>query len=269
MASQTLTPPVGDKIRLKDFDPAYTGAFKDKEKALAETEKHLARLDKQQEIFYACGQCAMLIILQGMDTSGKDGTIRHVFKAVDPQGMQITSFKQPTSIDLQHDFLWRVHQNVPSKGIMGVFNRSHYEDVLVVRVMNLIDRKIWRKRYDQINEFEELLNESGTVVLKFFLHISKDEQKKRLQERLDDPEKHWKFSTGDLKVRAQWDDYMEAYEDMLTKCNTAAAPWHIVPANRKWYRNLVVTQTIADALENLKLSYPAAEEGLDKVVIED
>src|SRR5690606_3548652 len=184
-------------------------------------------------------------------------------------GVRVTSFKAPTAQELAHDFLWRVHREVPPKGYIGIFNRSHYEDVLVVRVNRLVPRDVWRKRYDHINNFERMLADNGTRIIKFYLHISKDEQRERFQKRLDDPEKHWKFSTGDLAVREQWDEYMKAYQDVLTQCNTDYAPWYIIPANRKWYRDLVITRTIVETLEDMNPKYPPAEPDLDKVVIPD
>jgi PPK2 family polyphosphate:nucleotide phosphotransferase len=204
-----------------------------------------------------------------MDAGGKDSAIKKVFDHVNPQGVHVTSFKAPTSEELAHDFLWRVHQHVPGKGYIGIFNRSHYEDVLVVRVNNLMPEDVWQQRYDHINNFERLLTDSGTRILKFYLHISKDEQKERFQERLDNPDKHWKFSMGDLPVREKWNAYMEAFEAVLTRCNTAYAPWYIIPANRKWYRNLVVTRTIVETLESMNPQYPPAEPGLDEVIIPD
>lgn len=268
MSKQPLIPDVGEKVKLKDFDPDYTEDMKksDAREKEADLEKQMARL---QEMLYAQGQQSLLVVLQAMDAGGKDGTIKHVFDQVNPQGVVVTAFKQPTPLELAHDFLWRVHQHVPAKGYIGIFNRSHYEDVLVVRVNNLVPREQWEKRYDQINAFERLLSDSGTRILKFFLHISKDEQKKRFQERLTEPEKQWKFSTGDLPVREQWDAYMEAYEAALTRCNTNYAPWHIVPANAKWYRNYVITRTIVKTLEDMHVAYPDPEPGLDAVVIPD
>jgi len=188
---------------------------------------------------------------------------------VNPQGVQVTAFKAPTPEELDHDFLWRVHQHVPPRGMIGLFNRSHYEDVLIVRVENLVPDKVWKARYDHINAFERLLVDSGVTILKFFLHISKEEQKERFEERLQQPEKNWKFATGDLAVRAKWDRYMEAYEDALTRCNTEVAPWYIVPANKKWYRDFVISKTIVKKLENLDMHYPDPEPGLDQIVIPD
>jgi PPK2 family polyphosphate:nucleotide phosphotransferase len=204
-----------------------------------------------------------------MDTGGKDGVIKDVFKGVNPIGLSIASFKTPTSTELAHDFLWRVHHEVPAKGYIGIFNRSHYEDVLVVRVNHLVHKSVWKARYDHINNFERLLTDGGTRVIKFYLNITKDEQKERLQARLDDQTKHWKFSKGDLPVREQWDDYMAAYQDALTKCNTEEAPWVVVPSNKKWFRNVVVAQTLVETLESMKLSFPKPEEDLSDVVIPD
>jgi len=267
-AKQPLVPPPGAKVNLEDYDPRYCGNY-DK-KSAREAEAALEeRLPELQERLYAEGKQALLVILQAMDAGGKDGTIRRVFDTVNPQGVRVTSFKVPSLDELARDFLWRIHREVPPKGYIGIFNRSHYEDVLVVRVNGLVPEHVWRKRYDMINEFERLLAENGTRILKFFLHISKDEQKKRLQERIDDPSKNWKFSMGDLPVRERWNDYMAAYEDAITLCNTPYAPWHIVPANRKWYRNLVVTQVIVDALDAMNPQYPPATPGLHQVVIPD
>lgn len=269
MAKQPLIPPADKKVKLKDYDPGYTGGFKSEEETLPDLEKDLEKLEKLQERLYAESKRSVLIVLQAIDTGGKDGTIKHVFRGLNPQGVHITPFKAPTPFELAHDFLWRVHQRTPAKGTIGVFNRSHYEDVLVVRVHDLVPKEVWKERYDHINRFEELLTESGTTILKFFLYISKEEQKQRFENRLNNPEKVWKFAIGDVKEREHWDEYIKAYEDMLTKCNTDYAPWHIVPANKKWYRNYVVTRTIVDALEKLDPKYPAAEPGLDKVVIPD
>ena len=210
----------------------------------------------------------VLVVLQAMDTGGKDGTIRHVFEGVNPAGVRVASFKAPTSEELDHDYLWRIHKEVPGKGEMVIFNRSHYEDVLVVRVHNIVPPEVWKKRFDQINEFERILAESGTTILKFYLHIDMDEQKERLQARLDDPTKRWKFRLGDLEERKLWTDYMEAFEDVLSKTSTEYAPWYIVPANRKWYRDLVISSVLVDTLEGLKMKYPVSEENLDGVVVE-
>jgi len=263
-----FTPKPGSKIHLKDYDPDFRGDY-DKAAAVAETAKLQEKIEKLQERLYAESKQALLIVLQAMDAGGKDGTIRKVFEGINPQGVRVTSFKVPSPEELAHDFLWRVHQHAPPKGYIGIFNRSHYEQVLVVRVNELEPKEIWKKHYDQINHFEQLLADTGTRVVKFFLHISKDEQKKRLEERLKNPEKHWKFSMGDLPVRERWDEYIKAYEDALSRCNTDYAPWQIVPANYKWYRDLVVTKTIFQMLEDMNPAYPPPEPDLDKVVIPD
>ena len=267
-AEQPLVPPPGARVNLEDYDPDYCGDYDKKSAREAEAvlEERLAAL---QERLYAEGKQALLVVLQAMDAGGKDGTIRRVFDTANPQGVRVTSFKVPSSDELARDFLWRIHREVPPKGYIGIFNRSHYEDVLVVRVNGVVPEHVWRRRYGMINAFERLLAENGTRILKFFLHISKDEQKKRLQERIDDPSKNWKFSLGDLPVRERWNDYMTAYEDAITLCNTPYAPWHIVPANHKWYRNLVVTQVIVDALETMNPQYPPAAPELRQVVIPD
>jgi PPK2 family polyphosphate:nucleotide phosphotransferase len=266
--AQPLVPKPGSKVNLSEFDPGYTGHH-DKESAKEEVRALQAQMQALQEMLYAQGKQSLLVVLQAMDAGGKDGTIKHVFEGINPQGVRVTSFKAPTPEELSHDFLWRIHQHTPPKGYIGIFNRSQYEDVLIVRVNGLVPPTVWRKRYADINHFEQLLTDSGTRILKFFLHISKDEQKERLQDRLDRPDKNWKFSTADLPVRERWDDYMEAYEAVLTRCNTKNAPWHIVPANRKWYRNLVVTKTIVETLQSMNLAYPPPEPDLDQVVIPD
>ena len=259
----------GSKIDLGAWDPDDKQDFDgDKQAGEAALPALNVRLEALQELLYAEGKHKLLIVLQGMDTAGKDGVIRHVFEGVNPQGVKVASFKAPTPAELAHDYLWRIHQQTPGRGEIVIFNRSHYEDVLVVRVHNLVPPVVWGRRYDQINAFEQTLAEEGTTILKFFLHISKDEQKERLQERLDKPEKRWKFAVGDLKERARWDDYTAAYEAVLAKTSTTHAPWYIVPANRKWYRNLVISHVIIDALEGLDMQYPAPEADLDAIVIE-
>ena len=255
------------KLSLTQYDPDDTGEYKKstqgKERAKAETGKFLARLDGLQERLYANGTRSLLIVLQGMDTSGKDGTIKGVMSGVNPQGCKVVAFKAPSNDELAHDFLWRVHREVPRKGQIGIFNRSHYEDVLITRVHGWVPDNVAQRRFNQIKEFEELLTENGTAILKFFLHISKDEQKERLQARIADPEKRWKWSSGDLEERKLWDDYLEAFEDVISATSTACAPWYIVPANRKWYRNLVVADCVVNALEDMKLKTPPAPEGVD------
>ena len=257
------------KIHLKDFDPDDVGKYKkDKDKALRRLEELNGELESLQEMLYAENKHKILVVLQGMDTSGKDGTIRHVFEGVNPQGVRVASFKVPTPEEASHDYLWRVHKQVPQRGEIVIFNRSHYEDVLVVRVHQLVPEQTWKNRFAQINDFERLLSEEGTVILKFYLHIDKDEQKERLQARLDDPAKQWKFNSGDLKERALWDEYTAAYEDVLNKTSSEYAPWYVVPANKKWYRNLVVAEVLVDKLKQLNMSYPKPLEDLSKIRID-
>jgi PPK2 family polyphosphate:nucleotide phosphotransferase len=257
------------KVNLAKVDPDDTGDFKGgKEKGLVEIEKLNSKLESLQELLFAEHKHKVLIVLQAMDTGGKDGAIRRVFDGVNPAGVRVAAFKAPTPEELDHDYLWRIHRQAPGKGEMVIFNRSHYEDVLVVRVHNLVPPEVWKKRFDQINEFERTLAESGTTILKFYLHIDRDEQKERLQARLDDPTKRWKFRLGDLEERKLWDDYMKAYEDVLEKTSADYAPWHIVPANRKWYRDLVISSVLVETLEGLKMKYPDPEENLDGVVVE-
>ena len=259
----------GSQVDLSQWDPndkiAFAGDKKEGRKALLALNE---RLEELQELLYAEHKHKVLVVLQAMDTGGKDGTIRHVFEGVNPQGVKVASFKVPTPEELEHDYLWRVHKRVPGKGEIVIFNRSHYEDVLVVRVHSLVPPEVWGRRYTQINDFERMLAEEGTTILKFFLHISKDEQKERLQARLDEPHKRWKFSLGDLEERKLWPEYIKAYEVVLSKTSTEWAPWYIVPANRKWYRNLVVGTIMVQTLEGLKMCYPQPEEDLDGVVIE-
>jgi len=257
------------KVDLSKHDPGDRRQFEGgKEESLLELEKLSKRLGELQELLYAENKQRVLVVLQAMDTGGKDGTIRRVFADVNPQGVRVASFKAPTPEELAHDYLWRVHKVVPGNGEIVIFNRSHYEDVLVVRVHNLVPKQVWSKRYEQINNFERLLAETGTTILKFFLHIDLDEQKERLQARLDDPAKHWKFRLGDLDERKLWPEYMKAYEDALEKTSTDYAPWYIIPANRKWYRDLVISRILVETLESLNMEYPKSEENLDGVVID-
>ncbi|OQW42368.1 MAG: polyphosphate kinase [Proteobacteria bacterium SG_bin4] len=262
----------GIRLNLTGIDPNSTGDYpkNGKDKAKAVTKKLVKKLGALQERLYANNNRALLIVLQGMDTSGKDSTIKHVMSGVNPQGCKVVTFKTPSPEELGHDFLWRVHQKAPAKGQIGIFNRSHYEDVLITRVHGLIPDKMVKQRFNQINEFEELLVENGTTILKFFLHISKDEQKKRLEERVNNPEKRWKFSAADLEERKFWNQYLSAFEAMLTATSTSHAPWHIVPANRKWFRNLIVADRIVHALERMKLSTPspAADINFDTLQID-
>ncbi len=259
----------GKPVDLSRFDPNSTAGFKGgKDKVGHVLDQLNSRLEVLQERLWAEGERGVLIVLQGMDTSGKDGTIRHVFDGVNPMGVRVASWKAPTEEERAHDFLWRIHPRMPGKGEMVIFNRSHYEDVLVVRVRNLAPKKVWKARYEQINQFEKLCADNGTTILKFFLHIDLDEQKERLKARLADPLKSWKFRTGDLEDRALWDDYMKAYEDALRKTTTPWAPWYVVPANHKWFRNLVVATALVDALEAMKIQDPVPAEDLSGVVVE-
>lgn len=244
------------KIHLSDYDTNADGGLS-KEEGEQEFEKLNAKLDVIQEELFAAGLHSVLTIFQGMDTSGKDGAIRTVFQSCNPQGMQVSSFKIPTSEELAHDFLWRIHKQTPGKGNIGVFNRSHYEDVLVVRVHDLVPKQVWEKRYDHINHFEQLLADSNTIILKFFLHISSDEQEQRLLDREKEVEKAWKLSAGDWKEREYWDAYQNAYEDVISKCSTKYAPWYIVPANRKWFRNLAIAEALVDTLSEYRKEWNA------------
>ena len=258
----------GKKFKLSDRKSNDTGDFKNKNAAVEPTQRSLEQLDELQELLYAERKHALLVVFQALDTAGKDGAIEHVFSGIDPQGCMVASFKVPTPLETSHDFLWRCHQAVPPKGMIGIFNRSHYEAVLVERVMGIVTKDVWSRRFDHINAFERLLADEGVTILKFYLHISKDEQKERLQARLNDPQKQWKFSLGDLDTRKRWDDYMEAYQDALRECSTEHAPWYVVPSDRKWFRNWVISDTIVRAIKKLKMEYPPPEEGLDRVVID-
>jgi PPK2 family polyphosphate:nucleotide phosphotransferase len=260
---EKLIVPPGKKFRLKDRDPAFIDDFT-KESAILETVNLHAKLEHLQDVLYAEHKRSLLIVLQAMDAGGKDGTVKHVMSGVNPQGCDVTSFKQPTSKELDHDYLWRVHQAAPAKGMIGIFNRSHYEDVLVVRVHNLVPKEVWSKRYEEINAFEELLAESGTTILKFFLHISKEEQKRRFDARNQDPNKNWKSSEADERERAFWDDYQDAYQDALQKTSKKHAPWFVIPANDKWFRNLAISHIVVKALEDLNLQYPRAAKATPK-----
>jgi len=246
----------GKKVKLAKWDPEETLGWEKDHAMKASLAKATERLDKLQYLLYAEHKRALLIVLQGLDAAGKDGTIRHVMAGVNPQGCRVTSFKPPSQEEAAHDFLWRVHNAVPCHGDIGIFNRSHYEDVLVVRVHNLVPKDVWSRRYDQINRFEAILDENNIRILKFFLHISKDEQKKRFQERIDDPDRRWKISPADFAERKCWDDYTGAYEDALTKCSTPRAPWFIIPANKKWFRNLAVGHIIVETLEAMRMKFP-------------
>lgn len=242
----------GSKIKLKDFDPDDIDKHSDRASADEEMQKLCGELSELQEVMAAAQHHSLLMILQGMDTSGKDGTIRHVLSNVNPQGCQVVSFKEPTREELNHDFLWRVHKVTPGLGTMGIFNRSHYEDVLIARVHNLVPEKVWSKRYNEINHFEHLLADNRTIILKFFLHISFDEQERRLLAREQDLKKAWKLSASDWTERQYWNDYQAAYEDAISNCNSKEAPWYIVPANHKWYRNLAIAHVLVNTMRAYK-----------------
>jgi len=256
----------GEAVDLSAVDPGG-GADINKKTAGKQLQDNLRMLERLQERLYAEGKHAMLIILQGMDAAGKDGTIRKVMGSFNPQGVEVTPFKVPTAEEAAHDFLWRIHKRVPRAGMIGIFNRSHYEDVLVVRVRNLSPENVWRARYDQINAFEEILDRRGVLLVKIFLHISPAEQARRMQERIDRPEKNWKFNPGDIEDRKLWWDFEKAYEDALTRCSTKTAPWHIIPADRKWYRNLAVSELLRDRLEEIDPHYPKAVEDISSYTI--
>lgn len=250
-----LVPP-GSALDLSARDPQDTGDFRDKESAAAVMAADLERLQDLQEKLYVDDRHAVLLVLQGTDTSGKDGLVKHLSEGLSLIGAEVSNFKVPTSAELQHDFLWRIHQRAPERGKIGIFNRSHYEDVLVVRVHNLVPADVWEQRYEQINDFERMLVRNKTVVLKCFLHISKEEQRERLQARLDNPAKLWKFNEGDLKERALWEQYQRAYTDALTRCSTVDAPWYVIPSDKKWFRNYAIARLLIETLESLDLRLP-------------
>ncbi|MEW5965524.1 MAG: polyphosphate kinase 2 family protein [Pseudomonadota bacterium] len=259
----------GSKLKLAKWDADEKTILNGDQGAARERlEDDRMKLETLQELLYAEGRHKLLVVLQAMDTAGKDSTIRHVFQGVDPLGVRVTAFKTPTPHELAKDYLWRVHQHVPGKGEIVIFNRSHYEDVLVTRVNGWIDAAECKRRYRQINDFERMLAETGTTILKFYLHISKDEQKQRLESRRDEPEKRWKFQPGDLAVRAQWDDYMKAYEDAISATSTEHAPWHVVPANNKLARNLTISALLIEALEGLDMRYPDPPADIAGVIVE-
>lgn len=258
----------GTKIRLAKIDPDATPGFKgSKDDGKAVLAKAVDRIEELQEILYAQGKHKVLVVFQAMDAGGKDGTIRTVFDGVNPQGVTVASFKKPTETELAHDYLWRVHAQTPGRGHLTIFNRSHYEDVLVVRVHDLVPKAVWQRRYQHIRDFERLLADEGTTIVKFFLHISADEQKKRFEERIADPTKRWKFASGDLEERKLWPAYLAAFETAINETSTDQAPWYVIPANRNWFRNMVVAEVMVKTLEGLKLAYPPAEEGIEGIVI--
>ena len=246
----------GGKVHLAKIDPSYTGKHESQEKALTEIQKHVERMNKLQYLLYADGNQSLLVVLQALDAAGKDGVIRHVFSCMNPQGTFVFGFKQPSKDEAAHDFLWRAHCHGPGKGEVVIFNRSYYESVLVVRVHKLVDDSVWSKRYELINDFEKMLSRNGTTVLKFFLHISPEEQLARFKQRLDDPSRHWKISDSDYSERELWPEYIDAYEDAIALTSTKRAPWYIIPANHKWFRDLAVSQIIADTMDEMGLKLP-------------
>lgn len=257
-----------ERVHLADIDPAETHGFEKGEELDAVLAKNIARIDELQYLMYAEHRRALLVVLQGMDASGKDGTIRHVMTGFNPQGCRVTAFKTPTPEELAHDFLWRVHAAVPKKGDVAIFNRSHYEDVVVVRVHELVATQVWKRRYDQINHFEHFLAQNDVVIAKVFLHIGKDEQKRRLERRLEDPTRQWKVSLSDFEDRKRWKQYMRAYEDALTECNSKAAPWYVVPADKKWFRNLAVSQILVETLQALDMQFPKPTVDLKRITLD-
>lgn len=255
----------GSKIRLSKYDPEETLGWHKGHKMEASLDKAIQAMDNLQFRLSAERKQALLIVLQGLDTAGKDGTIRHVMSGINPQGCRVTPFKVPTAEEAAHDFLWRIHKAVPEHGEIVIFNRSHYEDVLVVRVHKLVPKEVWSSRYGEINEFEQILASSGTRILKFFLHISRDEQRKRLLQRIDDPDRQWKISEADFHERKFWSDYIAAYESALSKCSTDSAPWFIIPANKKWFRNLAISHIIAETLGDMNPKFPAPTVDVAKI----
>ncbi len=255
----------GEKVHLNKIDPSYTGQHESHEKALPKILEHVARMDKLQYLLYADGNQSLLVVLQALDAAGKDGVIRHLFSGMNPQGTSVSGFKQPDKDEAAHDFLWRVHQRAPGKGEIVIFNRSHYEDVLVVRVHKLVEKSVWSKRYDLINDFEKTLSSNSTRILKFFLHISPEEQLARFKQRLDDPARNWKITDADYSERELWPKYIEAYEDALEQTSTQHAPWYIIPANHKWFRNLAVSEIIADTLDEMGLKLPPTHVNMEEI----
>jgi len=268
-SNRSLLEPVTNprQIHLGDDAAARPSGLPEDDELEKAAKHERKRIQKLQAKFYADGRFALLVIVQGRDASGKDGVVKGVFRSVNPMGCEVTSFKVPSELEQRHDFLWRVHQRVPARGMIGIFNRSHYEEVLVTRVHDLVPKKVWSKRFDQINDFEHMLTKNSVVILKFFLHVSRDEQKKRLNDRLEDRKKNWKFRAGDLDDRAMWDDYTAAYKDAIARCSTSWAPWFIVPADDEKARNYLVAQKIADTLDDLGLKYPRFDPKLEGIKI--
>jgi PPK2 family polyphosphate:nucleotide phosphotransferase len=264
-----LTVPPKSSFTIKNVDPSDTLDLNDKDQARKELETIHEQMAELQEKLYAQGRYAVLVIFQAMDTGGKDGTIRHVFGPLNPQGVRVVNFKAPCGTELEHDYLWRIHKEVPRKGMIGIFNRSHYEDVLIARVHNLVPDEEIEKRYAQINAFEQYLTENHVLIIKFLLHISKNEQKNRLEKRLERADKQWKFDKSDLEERKHWYDYMQAFDRVLNECSTSHAPWHVIPANHKWARDLMVGNITLEHMKSLSLNYPEPPSGLDNISIPD
>jgi PPK2 family polyphosphate:nucleotide phosphotransferase len=258
----------GSRVRLSSLDPGSTGGIESKHSGAARLAKNLDRLAVLQHLLYAEGKRGVLIVLQGIDAAGKDGTIRHVMTGLNPQGCRVVSFKAPSEEEKKHGYLWRVHKAMAAAGEMVIFNRSHYEDVLVVRVHHLVPQEVWSGRYQEINEFEWMLSNNGVTILKFLLYIDKDEQKERLEERLTDPEKNWKFSAADVEERKYWNDYILAYEEALSRCSTEWAPWYVIPSNKNWFRNLAVSEVIVETMEKMKMQFPQPTADLSKIKFE-
>jgi len=255
----------GEKVHLNKIDPSYHGKHESHEQAMPQIQEHVARMDKLQYLLYADGDQSLLVVLQALDAAGKDGVVRHLFSGMNPQGTSVFGFKQPSKYEAAHDFLWRAHLRAPGKGEVVIFNRSHYEDVLVVRVHKLAEKPVWSKRFELINDFEKMLTNNGTRILKFFLHISPEEQLERFKQRLDDPARHWKISDADYSERELWPDYIEAYGDVLELTSTKHAPWYVIPANHKWFRNLAISEIIADTMDEMGLKLPPTHVDIDKI----
>lgn len=255
----------GSKFKISGIDPDHTGGFANKKEAMEKLQENREKLAKLQYQLYSESRQSLLIVLQAMDAGGKDGTINHVLAPMNPQGCRVQGFKAPNPVEKAHDFLWRIHHNAPKQGEVVIFNRSHYEDVLVARVHNLVPKEVWSKRYEFINDFEKLLAAGETRIIKIYLHISKEEQLKRFLKRLDQPDKHWKISSGDYTERQYWDQYMSAFEDALSKCSTEDAPWYVIPANNKWFRNLAVSEIVVETMEAMKMKIPAPTVDIDEI----
>jgi PPK2 family polyphosphate:nucleotide phosphotransferase len=255
----------GTKVRLSKIDPAFKDKHESQDTALREIQKHVERIGKLQYLLYADGNHSLLIVLQALDAGGKDGVVRHVFSAMNPQGTSVFGFKQPSKLEAAHDFLWRAHLRTPGKGDVVIFNRSHYEDVLVVRVHKLVPKSVWSQRYELINDFEKMLTENGTRILKFYLHISPEEQLERFKQRLDDPQRHWKISESDYSERELWSNYIEAFEEAMEKTSTKHAPWYVIPSNHKWFRNLAISEIVADSMQDMNLKLPPTSVDIEEI----